>query len=92
MKVLDEKYSMLIVCILLCVIYRIYVYNICIYVYNGGSLHNNTPEKQNRHYCINICFVLLLTLHVSALILGHHQAYNDNNDAIQELRLESLYA
>jgi hypothetical protein len=25
---------------------------------------------------INICFILLLTLHVSALILGHHQAYN----------------
>jgi hypothetical protein len=36
-----------------------------------------TKQKQNRHYCINISFTLVLTLHVSAPILGHHQAYND---------------
>jgi hypothetical protein len=36
-------------------------------------------KKQNGHYCINICYILVLTLHVSALILGHHQAYNDTS-------------
>jgi hypothetical protein len=46
-------------------------------LYNEGSLHNNIREKQNRHYCVNICFILVLTLQVSALILGHHQVYND---------------
>jgi hypothetical protein len=62
-----------------CVFYYL-AYNFSrIYVYNGGSLHNNIPEKQNRHYCINIYFIFLLTLHVSALILGHHQAYNDTS-------------
>jgi hypothetical protein len=25
-------------------------------LYNEGSLHNNIRKKQNRHYCINICF------------------------------------
>jgi hypothetical protein len=46
-------------------------------VYNGDSLHYNIPEKQNSHYCVNICFILLLTLRVSVLILGDNLAYND---------------
>jgi hypothetical protein len=36
-------------------------------------------KKQTGHYCINVCFILVLMLHVSALILGHHQAYNDTS-------------
>jgi hypothetical protein len=37
----------------------------------------NVGQSTQYSYYINICFILLLTLHVSALILGHHQAYND---------------
>jgi hypothetical protein len=48
-------------------------------LYNEGSLHNNIRGKKNRHYCINICFILVLTLHVSTPILGHHQVYNDTS-------------
>jgi hypothetical protein len=33
-------------------------------------------KKQNRHSCINICFILVLTVYVSAPILGRHQTYN----------------
>jgi hypothetical protein len=37
------------------------------------SLTTNNQKKQNRHYCVNICFYsfLVVSLHVSTLFLGH---------------------
>jgi hypothetical protein len=56
------------VCILLCVIYE--------KIQFGTVAQQIIRKKQNRHYCVNICFYsLLVSLHVSTLYLGHHHAY-----------------
>jgi hypothetical protein len=55
----------------------IHIYDIC---YNDGSLHNNIREKNKRDTIVStFVLFLVLTLHVSALILCHHQAYNNTS-------------
>jgi hypothetical protein len=55
-----------VICILLCVIYKIYTYN----TYNGDSLHNNFPKKQKRFSTINIC-LLAVDASYFELYIGH---------------------
>jgi hypothetical protein len=48
--------------------------------YNEGSLHNIIREKNKIDTILSIFVLfLVLTLHVSALILVHHQAYSDTS-------------
>jgi hypothetical protein len=48
-------------------------------LYNEGSLHNNIREKTKETLLYQHMFSLVLLLHVSAPILGHHQAYNNTS-------------
>jgi hypothetical protein len=46
-------------------------------IYTGGSLHNSSSKKQNT--TVSTFVYWLLTLHVSTLMLGCHQAYNNRS-------------
>jgi hypothetical protein len=45
-------------------------------IYFGSVAQQRIERKENRHYCVNICFYsfLVVSLHVSTLFLGHLQA------------------
>jgi hypothetical protein len=50
-----------------------------IYVYNGGSVHKSTSEKNKIDTTVSTFVYWLLPLHVSTLMLGHHQVYNNRS-------------
>jgi hypothetical protein len=66
------KYGIFILCILLCVIYRIYD------IYSKDSLHNNISERTTKYTLMCQHSVLFVAhAHVSTPVLGHHQANDE---------------
>jgi hypothetical protein len=47
-----------------------------VYVYKEQSTQQFAKNKMDTN-ALTFAFILLLTLHVSILISGHHQAYSD---------------